>query len=441
MGTDIAELSVIHHLTDAMRHAMLLYGDCVLNDPNLIEILRDHGAFNGYDCADDIISMLIDNGSMPRLLSISSRLKNEDILDCVDKEVCDLRYMCSLHEKDIRTVILSLIKGMNMNLDMSRIKSEDSYIADSIEIDPDDLIEPPSCPIPPRKTHKKYDEEALLTSPERDDIPLKSEITIADKETPKKNLSNRKRYKVYAAIFLSAIALAVGIFGALKYESRKSTTETIVEAETPWAERVYRGMTGKQVSNIVAGLDKADYLNAEDVTKVKGNYIYDETVERAVGHFQRDLGIRQDGVYKTALDGILFSFWRPELTSCRLGERKLTVSDPKSGPDVDVLIEILNDSGFPPDTSKFMLSDAMEYTERVGTMFAKAGSTKGEEIAARRHHYYSEDIEKSLKAFQASNGIQPSGDLNAATLRALKESYLRIKEKKPSSYDARPVGL
>lgn len=202
-----------------------------------------------------------------------------------------------------------------------------------------------------------------------------------------------------------------------------------------------RGMSGSQVSNLVEALAETDYLNAKDVTNVKGNYIYDETVEHAVEHFQRDLGLRQDGVYDTALDDILFSFWRPELTSCRLGKRKLSASNPKAGPDVDVLIDILNEAGFPPDPKKLKHSEKTEYTDEVKLKFAKAGSAKGEEISMRSHHYYSKDIEKALMAFQAFHGIKPTGELNSTTLKALKDSYLRIQEKKPSSYDARPVGL
>lgn len=233
----------------------------------------------------------------------------------------------------------------------------------------------------------------------------------------------------------SLILVAVGLTGY-------GLTDSVATAQQQRIEKTLkRGMSGSQVTNLVVGLDNADYLNAEDVTNVKGNYIYDEAVEKAVVHFQNDLGIRMNGVYDTVLDEILFSFWRPEYTSCRLGNRMLTTSQPKAGADVDLLIEILNEAGFPPDSTKLRLSKKVEFTVNEKRMFDKAGSSKGEVYAGTQHHYYSKDIEKALMAFQAFNGIKPSGELNAATVRALSDTYLRTKDKKPSSYDAKPEGL
>lgn len=238
MGTVNSDFSVIRHLTDAIRHAMLLYGDSVLENPNLIEILRDHGAFNGYDCTDEIIRILIDNGSIPTLLSLS-RKNDEDILDGVDKEVCNIKYMCSFHEKDIRTVLLSMVKGMNMNLDISQFKSQDSYISDSIEIDPDDLIEPPSCPITPRNKHKDNQEATQFSFSDLNDIPLKSDFPLKEEEDKVSKSKRHKRcVKACVAIFASVLLIAVGIYAAMNMNHQVPIAEAEATTELP-SDRLY----------------------------------------------------------------------------------------------------------------------------------------------------------------------------------------------------------
>lgn len=237
MGRDSSELLLDSHITDAVRHAILIYGDGVLDDPGLLEILRDHGAFHRNTCADDIIRILIDNGHLRDLYKLS-RKENNDIIVGVDREVCNIRYMCSFYEKDIRNVLLSIVKGMNMSLDIQLVDSSKANdlqsfirpeydISESIDIDPDDLIEPPSCAIPSRKK-PKGNQEGEAT------VEYTQEIT-----TVKKDKRRKKRILAYAGAVTIALVLSAGVFAILDNE-KGEPKDTPSEASETHADRIYR---------------------------------------------------------------------------------------------------------------------------------------------------------------------------------------------------------
>lgn len=153
------------------------------------------------------------------------------------------------------------------------------------------------------------------------------------------------------------------------------------------------GIYGSDVDQLVLYLVRCYYLKEGIVTKRSGYYVYDSNVVNAVKHFQKDAGLVQDGkIRPNAL--LVLKSWNPEKTTIPLGFRKLSSSAGTSGFDVDELVQLLIKAGYSPDSSKLKKKES--------------------------HYVYTDDVHIALKAFQAYHGIQPRGELNAATLAKLK---------------------
>lgn len=153
------------------------------------------------------------------------------------------------------------------------------------------------------------------------------------------------------------------------------------------------GMYGSDVDKLVQYLINYYYLKDGIVSKKNGYSIYDANVVSAVKHFQKDAGFTQDGKANEQVIKELQS-WSSLQTSIPLGFRKLTVVPETAGYDVDEIVQLLINAGYPPDRAKL--------------------KKRGE------RYIYSMDIIVAIKMFQAFNGLQPSGELNAATLTKLK---------------------
>lgn len=153
------------------------------------------------------------------------------------------------------------------------------------------------------------------------------------------------------------------------------------------------GIHGSDVDQLVLYLVRYYYLKNGMVTKKGGYYVYDSDVVNAVKHFQKDAGLTQDGRLTSNVLSTLKS-WSLAKTTIPLGFRELSSAAETSGFDVDELVELLINAGYLPDPAKLK----------------KNGS----------HYVFTDDIHAALKAFQAYHGIQPNGELNAATLAKLK---------------------
>lgn len=154
------------------------------------------------------------------------------------------------------------------------------------------------------------------------------------------------------------------------------------------------GIYGADVNLVVHYLKKNLYLRENaTVSQKNGYYMYDTNVVNAVKHFQKDAGLNPDGKL-TALAASTLRDWTPSKTTIPLGNRDLSSADEISGFDVDELVQLLSNAGCTPDPSKLKKN---------------AG-----------HYVYTDDLLTATKAFQALNGIQPSGELNSTTLTKLK---------------------
>ena len=153
------------------------------------------------------------------------------------------------------------------------------------------------------------------------------------------------------------------------------------------------GIHGSDVDQLVTYLVRYYYIKEGVVSKKSGYYVYDSNVVNAVKHFQKDAGLTQDGklTYEVLTK---LKAWSPSQTTIPLGFRELSASAETSGFDVDELIKLLINAGYPPDPAKL---------KKSGT-----------------HYVFTDDVHTALKAFQAYHSIQPDGELNAVTLAKLK---------------------
>ena len=151
-----------------------------------------------------------------------------------------------------------------------------------------------------------------------------------------------------------------------------------------------QGMRGTDVDRLAAYLVRFYYLHDEDVAEE--GCVYDARMIEAVRHFQRDAGYVPDGKFTGAMAEVLMQ-WEPERTTIPLGFRSLAVSAKMAGHDVDVLIELLAAAGCAPDSTRLQ----------------KQG----------RHYVFTHDVLTALKVFQARNGLNPTGELDSATVKKL----------------------
>lgn len=155
------------------------------------------------------------------------------------------------------------------------------------------------------------------------------------------------------------------------------------------------GLYGNDVSKLTSLLVSKNYMNSSWITMQNGYPVYNARVVAAVKRFQKDAGKTQDGVMTSTLSTDLEN-WDASKTTLVLGIRNLGYNEASeiAGNDVNELIALLRNAGFPPDPSKLKYKGS------------KAVFTK--------------DIETAVKLFQAYNGLTPDGHVSDATIAKLK---------------------
>lgn len=155
------------------------------------------------------------------------------------------------------------------------------------------------------------------------------------------------------------------------------------------------GLYGNDVSKLTSLLVSKKYINSSWITMQNGYPVYNARVISAVKRFQKDAGKSQDGVMTSSLATELEN-WDESKTTLVLGIRNLgyNASSLLAGNDVNELIALLRNAGFPPDPAKLQYKGS------------KAVFTK--------------DIETAVKLFQAYNGLTPDGQVDDTTIAKLK---------------------
>lgn len=155
------------------------------------------------------------------------------------------------------------------------------------------------------------------------------------------------------------------------------------------------GLYGNDVSKLTSLLVSKKYMSSSWITMQNGYSIYNARVISAVKRFQKDAGKAQDGVMTSSLATTLEN-WDESKTTLVLGIRILGYNEAAelAGNDVNELIALLRNAGFPPDPSKLKYNGS------------KAVFTK--------------DIETAVKLFQAYNGLTPDGKVDETTISKLR---------------------
>lgn len=155
------------------------------------------------------------------------------------------------------------------------------------------------------------------------------------------------------------------------------------------------GLYGNDVSKLTSLLVSKKYMSSSWITMQNGYPVYNARVISAVKRFQKDAGKAQDGVMTSSLATTLEN-WDESKTTLVLGIRNLGYNEAAelAGNDVNELIALLRNAGFPPDPSKLKYNGS------------KAVFTK--------------DIETAVKLFQAYNGLTPDGKVDETTISKLR---------------------
>lgn len=155
------------------------------------------------------------------------------------------------------------------------------------------------------------------------------------------------------------------------------------------------GLYGKDVSELTTLLISKQYLNSSWITMQNGYPVYNSYVTGAIKRFQKDAGITQDGIANSTTISKLRD-WDRDKSTLILGIREISyIKDENvAGNDIDELIALLRNAGYPPNPAK------LEY---------KSGKA-----------VYTKDIETAVKLFQAYNGLDPNGIVNDDTINKLK---------------------
>lgn len=152
---------------------------------------------------------------------------------------------------------------------------------------------------------------------------------------------------------------------------------------------------GNDINLLVKLLEEKFYIRAKWVSKKEGLLLYDDKVEEAVKHFQKDAGVSQTGqVATTDLQNL--KQWDKEKTTAALGVRDLYIdSMPMYGTDVDELVLLLGKNGLIPDTSEIV----------------KKGG----------HAVFTKDIEMAVKLYQILNDMTDTGRVDEAFVKSIKK--------------------
>lgn len=155
------------------------------------------------------------------------------------------------------------------------------------------------------------------------------------------------------------------------------------------------GLYGADVTELTNLLVRNKYMRTEWISQKSGYSSYDTSVTSAVKRFQKDAGITQNGIVGSDVVSKLKS-WDSSKTTLILGIRDLSYQESAelSGKDIDELITLLRNAGYPPDPSKLQYSGS-------NAVFTK-------------------DVEIAVKMFQAYNNMTANGTVTEETLKKLR---------------------
>ena len=155
------------------------------------------------------------------------------------------------------------------------------------------------------------------------------------------------------------------------------------------------GLYGADVTELTNLLVRKKYMRTEWISQQSGYSLYDSNVVNAVKRFQKDAGLSQTGNVTKDIASKL-QYWDESKTTLLLGVRNLTYNEDAeiSGKDVDELVTLLRNAGFPPDPSKLVYNGS-------NLVFTK-------------------DIETAVRMFQAYNQLGVTGVVAEETLKKLR---------------------
>lgn len=109
--------------------------------------------------------------------------------------------------------------------------------------------------------------------------------------------SHRSHYSSYSGGKNTEPKSNSGIQPNNNYNYNKENNNTVTTDITLGSRILKKGMSGTDVTELINILLKKQYLKLEDGGKhVTGVYTYDDTIEGAIKEFQKDNGLKADGV-------------------------------------------------------------------------------------------------------------------------------------------------
>lgn len=184
------------------------------------------------------------------------------------------------------------------------------------------------------------------------------------------------------------------------------------------------GDFGSDVGALWVKLKSAGYVEEYIVDKRMNQPVYSGYLVVAVKHFQKDVGIKTDGIVTGKMVRMLEA-WDPACTSIELGSRVLDADGTCSGSDVDDLVELLTRAGYPPQKNLLKKTEAKplskeESSALVFLLFEYTNNYFTNYRNKKSHYIFTDDIRTALMAFQAFNGIEPTGFTDYFTVKKLK---------------------
>ena len=181
------------------------------------------------------------------------------------------------------------------------------------------------------------------------------------------------------------------------------------------------GIYGSDVDALIIKLSAAGYLHNYQGKTQGNNSVFDSSLQNALKHFQKDAGVKEDGIITKNLVNLL-NVWDPLCTTIPLGSRILNTEEKTAGYDVDELIKLLTIAGYPPQQEQLERNNPKPISSDEILYITKLQCSKDyNTYKQNKYHYiFTEDIKNALKTFQAFHGIKPTGNLDEYTLQMLK---------------------
>ena len=201
-------------------------------------------------------------------------------------------------------------------------------------------------------------------------------------------------------------------------------------------ERIEYSLPSKSVKPKNMKLDKSlhflfgNYISENDYDLRDGNfYANRDLVDAAIRQFKKDACFPSDKKLDSKEVRNLTDIWKPIYSTRKLGIRQ--VADMRfiyGTSDSDSLITLLKKSGFIADESKLIRCSQLRAhyneTHHRHIIYASimAGCSSDIDFLQKSYHYdIPDDLETSLRAFQAYHGLIPDGILDEKTIFALRQ--------------------